>query len=103
VRIAYYGDIVPNPVRAKAPSLKELAPGALYVGKIAASYPLVFLAALRARPRIPSKTWKAMVAAVAIQFAFATIAGGDHFAGHRLLVAVSPRGALLPAAGIGPA
>jgi hypothetical protein len=85
-RLAFYGDWLPNPARAKIPSAAALVPGALYVAKLVVSYPLAF-AALGVGGLAPTRRALGL-AVLAAQLAFTAAAGGDHFAGHRFLVSV---------------
>ncbi len=88
-RIFYYGDVVPNPVHAKAPGFAALGPGILYVTKLLLSYPLLWIACLRRVPNGSSLRRRA-VGLVLVQMVFTVWVGGDHFAGHRFIVAVWP-------------
>lgn len=88
VRLAVYGDWLPNPARAKSPSLAGLVPGMLYAATLLLSYPLAFAALVLRGARAEARVTVAAV--VGAQLAIVIAVGGDHFAGYRFLVPVWP-------------
>lgn len=86
-RLAYYGDWVPNPVRAKGNVAAAVAPGFVYVAKWATTVllPLGLLGFARGWERA-----RAAAAAIAIGIGFALAAGGDHLPGYRFMVPILP-------------
>jgi hypothetical protein len=94
LRRAYYGDWLPNPVHAKAAlGLAALGPGALYAGKLLASWPLGFALAWRAarrRDRGLDAAAGLVALCIAAQLLFTPAVGGDRFPGQRFLAPVWP-------------